>query len=261
MEINLISTNIRFDNPADGEHSWDNRRDHLSRILLRYSPHIVGTQEGREPQLRDLDSLLPQLTLIDSHRDWLSERMYPTLYIDLSKLDVINSGDIWLSETPKVAGSKSFQSSFPRLSTWAHLKFIEDNFEFIVTNTHLDHESETTRCEQIKVLINEIRKERADVLPIVFMGDFNSSPIDRVRKHLVDELSLIDPWISLKKKEQTSYHFFKGDIDNGSRIDWILHDSNFKALEAEFNEETSNDLYPSDHFPLYTKLSLNSAQS
>jgi hypothetical protein len=41
--------------------------------------------------------------------------MYPTLYIDLSKLDVINSGDIWLSETPKVAGSNLFNLLFQDL--------------------------------------------------------------------------------------------------------------------------------------------------
>ena len=37
---------------------WDKRKEILRNILLSYKPNIIGTQEGREPQLRNLETLL-----------------------------------------------------------------------------------------------------------------------------------------------------------------------------------------------------------
>ena len=256
MEIRLISSNIRFDNPEDGEHSWENRRDVLAKRLLDFGPHLIGTQEGRQTQLRDLEEVLKvhnkatkgNYSLL-SKRTWIKERMYPSIFYDQSELTYLEGGDIWLSRTPLIPGSFSFKSSFPRLATWG--VFEKEAIPFFYANLHLDHVLESTRIAQITVFCEEIKKRRLKELPLIIAGDFNDDPNSRVRKILFDFFpELFDPWIELKQKEQSSHHKFDGDRSQGHRIDWILLSKNWCVEEIFLDELNENGIYPSDHFPL-----------
>jgi endonuclease/exonuclease/phosphatase family metal-dependent hydrolase len=158
MRLCLISSNIRFDNPADGVNAWPHRRSLLSEILLKHSPDIIATQEGRYSQLVDFNELLRDFEIVDHHRSWIKERMYPTFFIRKNTFELIKSEDLWLSETPHVAGSASFGSAFPRLLTWMKIQPKDTDKNLIVVNTHLDHVKSETRLEQVKVLGKEIKK-------------------------------------------------------------------------------------------------------
>ena len=254
----IISSNILFDTEDDCPFRWDNRRELLAETIQAEGPIIVATQEGKRPQLKDLESLLKDFTLIESHRDWIDSRMYPSLFIHKT-LSLINSGDIWLSNTPYISGSSSFESMFPRLCTWAKINIKNKKYLFI--NTHLDHIKQTTRHEQIKVLLNEIRKINIENLPMIFTGDFNEGPEGNVRAELLKHHpNIIDPWIKLNKKEETSYHknlTVNPPVGfNGERIDWILHDKSINCLGIKLLKHSNNDLYPSDHFPVFANLEL-----
>ena len=255
FSFNVISSNIRFDNPADGAHSWKARREILASTLNNFLPDVVGTQEGWEPQLRDLESRLKGLAIIDENREWIDDRMYPTLYFNPLKFQLINSGDIWLSETPYIAATKSFGSAFPRLCTWAVLKENTGGREFFFVNAHLDHLESSTRKEQIKVLINEVSKVRGN-LPIVMTGDFNESPFESVRKEIEEsDLNLVDPWITLAREEVESHHSFKGQDKNGSRIDWILISDDLNCSDIQLFQKSIDGIFPSDHFPVFATIS------
>lgn len=253
----IMSTNIRFANPHDGENDWVNRKEFLAELIHRETPALLGTQEGREPQLRELEELLPNHKLIDGHRDWITERMYPCIFIDEKRFDILKSGDIWLSETPDVPGSKSFNSAFPRLCTYAHLFDKELNQEITYANCHLDHMEEDTRIEQAKVLCHEIRKIKKADSPLILSGDFNTSPFGPVRKVFEGSLcDLQDPWFLLNKEEETSFHKFDGQDPDGSktRIDWILHEPNFIHEDIYLVKDHRDGRYPSDHFFVVSRL-------
>lgn len=253
----VASANIRFDNPNDAPNDWSGRREVIAKFLNGFCPDLFGTQEGRQPQIRDLESLLPNHCLSDSNREWITERMYPCIFYNPSKIEVLNSGDIWLSETPYVAGSKSFDSAFPRLCTWANVKRIEDNLKLLYVNVHLDHVLSETRAKQIQVLVNEIKKLNTDNLPIILSGDFNESPFEEVRRIISSELSdLYDPWIHLNHTEETSFHKFDGTNESGSRIDWILVDSTFKTEKIYLMKDHVEDIYPSDHFLVFGEFTI-----
>lgn len=253
--MKIVTSNIRFANITDGKDSWDNRKSFLALTLLRKKPDIIGSQEGRRPQLREFESLLDGFTINDSHREWLNERMYPCLYSRDNELTrVLESGDFWLSETPDIAGTKLQQSAFPRLCSW--VKYCNLSIEFLVFNVHLDHTTDEVRMLQVKILSEEIKKINTDSLPIVLMGDFNSSPLSDVYKFILKELSLIDPWKSLNKVEETSYHQFRGVFDGGFRIDWILHSPEFTCLDVQLLKDNEKGYFPSDHFPLFCDIIL-----
>lgn len=257
MKLNIMSANIRFDNPRDKEHSWPNRRAIMSEVINSLSPDLLGTQEGLRPQLKDLDGLIPYLQLADDHRDWISNRMYPCIFYNPQKIHILKSGDFWLSETPQIAASKSFESAFPRLCTWVEAIHVLNGQKFIYANTHLDHLKGETRKEQARVLLEEIEKVNSENLPLVITGDFNESPTDSVRAHFNEKKpSLSDAWIQLGLEEETTHHSFKGYREDGTRIDWILTDSFLKPESIKAVKTKKDGIYPSDHFPIFGSYSL-----
>ena len=257
MELNLISCNIRFDNPGDGDNSWSHRRTFLTEILLGHSPHIIATQEGRINQLQDFCQLLGDFEIIDQHRSWIKERMYPSFFLRKNCFELLASGDFWLSETPDVAGSISFESAFPRLMTWIKIQPKGANKKILIINTHFDHIKEDTRLAQMKVLIQQIQKIYSPEYHLIIMGDFNDSPTSQIRKKLTDEfVKLQDAWLQHNQIEETSHHAFKGEVQNGSRIDWILIDQGPIIQNCFMDKTHRQGQYPSDHFPVICKLKL-----
>ena len=111
-KMRIISSNIRFASSTDGLNSWENRKKFLTELFNNFDADIIASQEGKKDQLYELSDLLPNLQLVDQHRDWIPERMYPCIYFNKKKLSYLSSGDIWLSKTPSEPGSKSFNSPF-----------------------------------------------------------------------------------------------------------------------------------------------------
>lgn len=247
-QLKIITSNIRFSNPGDGVHDWPHRLPHLMNLYGNFGPDILATQEGRVGQIKELDSKLPGLHLVDSHRSYIDERMYPCLFMNPQTISVERSGDVWLSETPEVAGSKSFDSAFPRLCTWAEVTIKATGLKLMIVNTHLDHVLGSARLSQIHVLINEIKK--INDRDLIIMGDFNESPLTSLKKDLMDAFELKDPWIEKNYPEETSHHAFLGDKATGDRIDWILMPKSFECTSLLLDKRSFENVYPSDHYPL-----------
>jgi endonuclease/exonuclease/phosphatase family metal-dependent hydrolase len=251
--VKLISSNIRFDNPKDQHNDWNGRRLLLSKCLNDFSPDIIGTQEGRKGQLEDLEGLLINLKKETTNRDWIPERMYPTIFYNPKTITILASGDIWLSTTPEVRGSISFDSTFPRLFTWIRAKNLD--FDFFFINVHLDHGSSNTRICQAKVLIQEAKRLNFQNLPIIIIGDFNEGPSGEVKSIISNAFPVYDPWEKLGFAEEGSHHRFQGPLKDSLRIDWILCDKSLPCEEIFFDKTQNASIYPSDHYPLKAVIS------
>lgn len=257
MKLCLISSNIRFDNPSDGANAWPHRRSLLAQFLLNHNPDIIATQEGRFDQLKDFEGLLKDFEIVDPHRSWIKERMYPTFFVRKSTIDLIRSDDWWLSTTPEVAGSLSFGSAFPRLMTWMTVHPKESPKKLLIVNTHLDHVKRETRVEQVKVLLKEIKRLKEKGAQLIIMGDFNDSPESSVRAALIAEFpDLQDSWRLFNEVEESSHHKFDGNQENGNRIDWVLVDKDVTINKCFLDKNTIEGKYPSDHFPVICEISL-----
>jgi len=255
MDLNVITVNIRFNNPHDGVNAWPHRKNYLADILQGHSPHIIATQEGREAQLREMESTLSDFELVAPHREWIPERMYPSFFLKKNTFEILYSFDKWLSETPDVAGSKSFESTFPRLMTGIIFRAIGSDKEFFLVNTHFDHIKGSTRIEQAKVLCQEIQKILEPQHFLILLGDYNDSPDSEPRKQIASCFpQLFDTWEQFNQEEETSHHGFNSEINAGSRIDWILADKRLTATESYLDKSHKGDLYPSDHYPVIAKL-------
>ncbi len=245
-QLSVVSVNIRYDEPQDIQHCWNNRKDFLTRCVLDYHPDLLATQEGRQPQLRDFAARLTGLRCVDAHRQWDASLMYPCIFYNPETLTLRDAGDIWLSRSPAVAGSSSFDSMYPRLCTWAQF----DN-DLLAVNVHLDHQSAETREGQIGVLLQQVSALGSQG-PMLLMGDFNESPDGKVRSLINRSLpNLRDAWQELEHDEEPSHHNFLDAIDYASRIDWILSDAALRAQEISLDKScTDQGIFPSDHYPL-----------
>lgn len=252
--MKLISANIRFDNPKDLQHNWAGRRKLLAKCLNDFSPDLIGTQEGRKDQLEDLEGLLLNLKMEAKNRNWILERMYPTIFYNPKTISILDSGDIWLSKTPLIEGSKDFGSTFPRLFSW--IKGSTFGLKFLLVNIHLDHGAPSARLSQAKVLVEEVKKLNPEGLPIIIMGDFNEGPSGEVRTIITKAFpGIYDPWEKLGLKEEESHHKFKGTLKDALRIDWILCDGSLNCETIGLDKTQENGLYPSDHFPVQATIS------
>lgn len=257
MSLCFITCNIRFDNPADGDNTWSLRRDFLVQSLLIHQPVVIATQEGRFHQLHELKSQLHTFQIIDHHRSWIGERMYPCIFLKEGIFEYLSSGDRWLSETPEIAGSSSFDSSFPRLMTWVKVQLKDSKQNFFIVNTHLDHVKQQTRLEQVKVLINEVNRLWDRQSSLIIMGDFNDSPDSEVRKLIEQEFPILqDAWKIFNPHEETSHHGFKGELESGHRIDWILTDERLNIQNCQMDKNHNDGRYPTDHFPIICRLKI-----
>lgn len=250
----VLTINIRFQNDFDGIQSWDNRKNLIATEIIKQDIDIFVTQEGRESQLRELEKLCLDYTLVDSHRLWVKERMYPSIFIKKNRYKVIESRDIWLSLTPNIIGSSSFGSAFPRLACVSLLEDAISKLRFYIVNAHLDHEQECTREKQVQVLVRELRALSLKKTPLILMGDYNTGPDSLVYDSLCSGLELRDPWKYLGFSEESSYHKFLGHFPDGKRIDWLLHNKFFKAQRIEMIKTQKNGIYLSDHFAIMSEL-------
>ena len=69
QEIEILTYNIRYDNPDDGENRWDARKENLVQLLRDYDPGIFGIQEGLFHQVAYIDSALSCYNYIGQGRD------------------------------------------------------------------------------------------------------------------------------------------------------------------------------------------------
>ena len=253
----VVSINIRFDNPTDGRNRWGLRLPLLSGMLNAHRPDIIATQEGWRDQLQELEARLAGCSLVDRHRGWLGDRMYPCLFVRRRRLRVLRSGDVWLSETPDVAGSYSFGSAFPRLMTWCELELHASGRRIVFANLHLDHERRSTRIEQARVAARELYALNERRLPVILAGDFNDTADGPVRAAVMDALpELYDPWEAAGKSELPTFHGFNGRLPEAERIDWILLDRRLTAGEIFIDRRSRQGRYPSDHFPVVCRLEI-----
>jgi endonuclease/exonuclease/phosphatase family metal-dependent hydrolase len=255
--LRVMSFNVRYAAAADGKNSWPLRQELLLQTIKTFAPDLLGTQETLPVQAEFLKDKLSGYTLIGVGRDDGKQRgEQSALLFKTDRFELLDSGHFWLSETPDVPGSKSWDSALPRMVTWARLgdRRVEGK-KLMYLNTHFDHQGQRARVEAAK-LMRRWLSEHAAGQPIVITGDFNATESNEVYQQLVKaddrSLLLLDAYRETHPKiapTEGTFHGFSG-IRNGWRIDWILHSAHLKATAAEIDCTSKDGCYPSDHFPV-----------
>ncbi|WP_108821758.1 endonuclease/exonuclease/phosphatase family protein [Dysgonomonas sp. Marseille-P4361] len=262
LELNVMSFNVRYDNPEDSLNSWSYRKDVASQTILNYDADIVGTQEVLSHQLADLKAALPGYTAVGVGReDGKEAGEYSALLYKKDRFKEVESGTFWLSETPEVAGSKGWDGACERVATWAFLEEIESGKRFFFINTHLDHVGKLARINGAKLMLEKATAIAGD-LPMILTGDFNSEPSSDVVQYLLSETStkvLVSAGDQAKEKKGnkgTFHSFGRIPLEKRPLIDYIFVSKGAEILSYEVIDDKLNDVFISDHNPLFSKIQI-----
>jgi endonuclease/exonuclease/phosphatase family metal-dependent hydrolase len=245
--MRLLTFNLRFANPQDGRNYWDYRKEIVVDTIFAVNPDLVGTQEGTVPMLEFLTEHLQGFLPLTAHREVDPTCQYPTIFYRQG-LQVQDSGEFWLSKTPTVHRSISWDSAFPRMVTYGLFQEPGRDLWFYFINTHLDHISSLARLHGAR-LIREFFQDKNP--PQILVGDFNEPPDDPVFQELTGPGHRFqDTWRALNPQgpEPPTQHNFDGN-PRGHRIDWILVTPPFQVTKVEIVGYNHSGRYPSDHFP------------
>jgi len=261
--LSVMTFNIRYGTARDGANHWDKRKELCAARVRHFDPDVLGLQESLAFQNDYLRAHCPGYTFIGVGRDdGKQSGEFSTLLVRTARFTVVDSGTFWLSTTPETAGSKSWDSSLPRIVTWARVQDRKaGDRPLLLVNTHFDSRGPESRKESAKIIRAFIATHAADAAVIV-TGDFNSAPSSDVYRTLTDMgndgVLLGDAYADLHRTNpemnEGTAHGFKG-MSMAPRIDWILHSPAFSAKSAVIDRYREGSLFPSDHFAVAAVLS------
>lgn len=260
QELNVMTFNIRLNTANDSLNAWPYRKDKLASQVLYYKVHLLGVQEALHEQMVDLRERLTRYKSIGGGRDDGKEKgEYSAIFFDTTRLQLLKTAMFWLSETPEIPGSKSWDAAITRMVTWAKFRDRKTGKTFFAFNTHFDHIGKVARRESAHIILKKV-KEIAGNAAVVFTGDFNAQPADEpimVIRDKTDPLFLID-----SKELSVTGHYgptgtfngFKSKETSDQPIDYIFLKGKWKVGTHATLSESWDGRFASDHFSVIATL-------
>lgn len=258
LELKVMTFNLRYAS-SSMPHAWSVRRPVTKACLEQTAPDLIGTQEGLAAQLADLRADLPAYAMLGQGREGGEKGEYMAIFYRRDRCELLETHDYWLSETPEVVGSKSWNTSLPRMVTWARFRDKPTGRIFVFVNTHFDHMSEEARVQSAK-LVRARLGAFAGKEPILLVGDFNAAAkASAAYATLTEGGFLTDLYRTAPTRtgeDLNSFHGYKPARRDGIHIDWIFGRGGWKARSAAVVTFEVQGQYPSDHFPVMAKVGL-----
>ncbi len=257
QNIEVMTFNIRYDNPEDGMFAWDSRKEMVFWLIEKYDPDILGVQEALKNQMDELDFALSGYRWSGAGReDGVCKGEYVPVFFKKDRFMLSDEGQFWLSEKPAEAGSMGWDAACTRMVSWIKLQEISTGYEYFVFNTHFDHLGEEARLKAAQLLSDSIRSI-ALLKPVIITGDLNcdpkSAPIEILSNLFTDARLLADEADSVSG---TTFIGFPADLQKGRIIDHIFISPHFGVDEYEIIADNANGFFPSDHLPVRVNLKL-----
>ncbi len=270
-DVRVMSFNIRYGTANDGDNHWDKRKEFLVEAIKAFNPDLLGTQETLGFQRDYLAEKLQGYDWLGVGRDDGKEKGEMTaLYFKRSRFEKLDGGHFWLSETPDVPGSKSWDTALTRMVSWVKLRDLRQPKAkpLIFLNTHFDHRGEQARVESAKLIRRKV-EEFSRTCRVIVTGDFNagedSGPYQAFFGSNDGKPSPVrDTYRAAHPARQTNegtFSSFKAEAVSGPRIDWIAVSREWQVLKAEIDRTQRDGRTPSDHFPVTAILRPVTAQS
>ncbi|WP_419992995.1 endonuclease/exonuclease/phosphatase family protein [Streptomyces boninensis] len=251
--LRTLSFNVRYASD-DIPHSWAERRPLLTSMLCACAPHLIGTQEGKFHQLRDIQAGLgPCYDWIGTGTEGGSRGEYMAVFYDTRRLDPRDYGHYWLSDTPDRIASNTWGNDNIRMVTWVRFADLATGRRFYAVNTHLDHISQQGRERSAALITRRLRRLRPR-LPCILTGDFNAAAhANPAYDMLLRGAGLADTWDAAESRGALygTYHGWRPLTPDGDRIDWILTSPDVRTVATHL---ITSAPAASDHLPVAADL-------
>ncbi len=248
--MKILTCNIRYFGAKDGSNSWAQRKGLCVEVIRSQMPDIICVQEMWSQQFADISSRLPEYRSYAMIDEPVGRHPQNCIFYHRDAYTPISTGGYWLSESPHIAGSKSWDSACVRLANWIQLKDRAMGSELRVVNTRLDHVSQMAREHQARLIVEDSSAYMEDY-PQILTGDMNCD----FRNRAIDVLKAggwIDTYCCVHGTENPghTYHGFLGAKYDSAigKMDWILMRGRMKAIDAEVITDSISGKFPSDHY-------------
>lgn len=261
-ELNIMTFNIRLNLESDSLNAWPYRKDKVSAQILFHEADIIGVQEALHLQMTDLAKALSDYAFTGGGReDGKTKGEYSAIFYNKKRLELLKSETFWLSETPQVPGSKSWDAAITRIVTWAKFRDKKTGKIFYHFNTHFDHMGKIARKESAKMILKAVDSLAGKTTAIV-TGDFNAMPADEPIQVILnnsDPLKLTDTKsnsITPHYGPTGTFNAFGPKETSNEPIDYIFYNRNVKVLKHATLSQSWEGRFSSDHFPVWASILL-----
>ncbi|MBV6850803.1 endonuclease/exonuclease/phosphatase family protein [Xanthomonas euvesicatoria] len=246
--LRIMSFNVRVPADTDGDKRWQVRRAAMVALIKQTHPDVFGTQELVSEQAAFLAEKLPDYRWFGQGRRGDDSDEHMGVFYDARVLQVVESGNFWLSDTPERAGSITWGNVLPRMATWALFERRSDKRRFYLFNTHFPYrdEDEPARERSARLILSRIAQLPATV-PVVLTGDFNSDP-DKITYPTLTAV-LRDARAQASKRSGPENTFQDFTTHPTRRIDWILY-RGLRPTRFATLDDRPGGILPSDHYPV-----------
>lgn len=266
--LRIASYNVHYIilNDATGPWSvgdWERRKGPLDKAFKALQADVVAFQEMESFQRGSdgsvnlaRDHLLSQNPGygVAATRDW---RTFPTtqpIFYLKERLQPIDQGWFFFSDTPDVIYSRTFNGSYPAFASWAQFEDRGTGQRFRVVNVHFEYSSRSNRLLSAELVRDRISPWIAAGETMFLVGDINVLHGARTMDILEESGVVFD------RTPGATYHLNRGvhvlgAIDHLSRTPDVALVGGPVVLQERFDGE-----WPSDHHPVYADYLLPSAQ-
>ncbi len=256
-DIDVMTFNIRFDNPRDSINAWPNRAGMVAGFINGQLPDLLGMQEVLWHQYEFLDSALSGYGSVATGRDdGLRKGEASPVFYRQGRFDAIDEGTFWLSSTPDIPGSIGWGAALTRITTWVRLFDKRAKDTLLYFNTHFDHISDSARVMSAGVLLAKVRELSGDN-NFVITGDFNALPESLTISKMTEGSLAVDSYSISETAPAGESYTFNGwkDVQGKGRIDYIFVHSGMKVEKQMTHKIIENGIFISDHWPVTATVS------
>jgi endonuclease/exonuclease/phosphatase family metal-dependent hydrolase len=263
--LRVMSFNIRYPNPDDGLHYWENRRQQVISLIQFHNVDVIGLQEAYQQQLGELAEGLGNYSWFgvcrtDGKMNPDPDNEFSAILYRRDRLEHLDGNTFWLSPTPDEVGTIGWDAALPRIVTWVKFRDKLTGEIFFHFNTHFDHIGAEARMESARLLLLKAHGI-AGSFPTILTGDLNCTPEDIPYQILTDYGSPFRFFDALHASaiphhgpQATYAHDFQVTGLGERRIDYILTKNKWSVLRHAILSDNWNGHFASDHLPVIAHL-------
>jgi len=264
-EFRLATFNVRIwiDQPPN---DLPSRIPRIAEVIVSNRFDVVGLEEncGHDKWLKPH---LPGFASVSAGRDAKGEGEGMALLWLTNRFDLVSHDVIWLSETPHVKGSKSWNTACPRIALTGRFRDRANGRRFTYIVTHLDHVSSEARVRQMAMVMDLAKTAMKSGASVFVAGDMNDTerpkavnakevaeragPKGLMGDAIAYAKTVMADSLDVSKTPHTGPNeTFTGYKRPYCRIDYIFVSPDIDVLTHATIDVKPNGQYASDHYPV-----------
>ena len=239
---------------------WEDRKLSLDLTFKSLDADIVAFQEMESFGRGDTDG-------INLARDWLLARnpgyaagangdaaTFPStqpIFYRTDRLELLDQGWFFFSDTPDVIYSRTFDGSYPAFASWVRLRDTATGRTVQVVNVHFEYKSGSNRLKSAALTVERIAPDLTEGEAVLLVGDLNALAGSRTAD------IFREGGFAFLDVPGSTYHLNRGinlfgAIDHIATAGPVLSVGPVQVQRGRFDGR-----YPSDHYPVLADVDLN----